>query len=306
MGHNDDDVKMSKFIVTGGAGFIGSNLVARLLDAGNEVTIIDDFSLGVAENIRKGIAVKTSIKQMSRVEGVFHLGMPSSSPMYKQDRGRIVRVVSDGVDILEYCKKYEIPLVFASTSSLYNGLEPPFREDAKINVTDFYTEARYSLERIAEAYSKIYDLNVFALRLFSVYGINEQHKGEYANLVSQFIWNMRKGNPPLIYGDGTQTRDFIWVDDVVNCFILAMQKTMPQKFNVINVGTGIETSLNELVKKINIVLGTTMHPDYMSNPIKNYVDKTRADTQKMNTVLNPKLPLTSLEAGIKRIVEATP
>ena len=119
------------------------------------------FSLGSAENIKIGTVVKTSIKQIEdKVDGVFHLGMPSSSPMYRQNHRHITQVVADGVEILDYCVEKKTPLVFASTSSLYNGLTPPFREGDNVSVTDFYTEARYSLERIAEAYTKICEAKV--------------------------------------------------------------------------------------------------------------------------------------------------
>lgn len=296
-----------KYIVTGGAGFIGSTLTSKLTEEGNDVTVIDDFSLGSAENIKIGTVVKTSIKQIEdKVDGVFHLGMPSSSPMYRQNHRHITQVVADGVEILDYCVEKKTPLVFASTSSLYNGLTPPFREGDNVSVTDFYTEARYSLERIAEAYTKICEAKVTALRLFSVYGANERHKGEYANLVSQFIWAMKRHESPLIYGDGTQTRDFVWVDDIVNCFTLAMEKIneMPDRFTVINVGTGAETSLNELVNKINTEMGTHIQPKYKQNPIKNYVSRTRADTTRMNHLLSP-IKFTPLNEGIDRIIQST-
>ena len=117
---------------------------------------------------------------------------------------------------------------------------------------------------------------------------------------------MKRHESPLIYGDGTQTRDFVWVDDIVNCFTLAMEKIneMPDRFTVINVGTGAETSLNELVNKINTEMGTHIQPKYKQNPIKNYVSRTRADTTRMNHLLSP-IKFTPLNEGIDRIIQST-
>jgi UDP-glucose 4-epimerase len=138
--------------------------------------------------------------------------------------------------------------------------------------TDFYTEARYSMERIAEVYHQFYGIDYVALRLFSVYGDNEHSKGQYANLISQMYWAKEQNISFEIYGDGETTRDFIHVNDVVDAFTIAM-RTKQHNF-VYNIGTGHDHTINSIAKAIGVT--TT----YINNPLKNYVTKTCADVQK--------------------------
>ena len=295
------------FIVTGGAGFIGSRLVKRLIADGYEVVVIDNLHTGSMSNLEDVLdeveLIKGRSKKISelkvKADGVFHMGIYSSSPMYRENPGLVSEVIEDGIAVLEYCKEVGCPLVYASTSSLYNGNPLPYREDMPIFVTDYYTEARYYLERLAELYGNMHGVRTIGLRLFSVYGENELPKGKYANMVSQFTWCLLKGEVPIIYGDGSQTRDFIYVEDVVDAFLLSMNS---EKKGIFNVGTGIETSFNDVFRMIKEILGSDIEPKYVSCPIKNYVYRTRADTHKAETLLGFKAK-TSLSDGIKRIVE---
>jgi UDP-glucose 4-epimerase len=166
-------------------------------------------------------------------------------------------------------------------------------------VTDYYTEARYYLERLSELYGVMHGVRSVGLRLFSVYGENEIPKGKYANIISQFIWCLLKGERPVIYGDGTQTRDFIYVEDVVDAFLISMDL---DKGGIFNVGTGIETSFNEAFSMIKEVLGSDLEPEYVANPIKNYVYRTKADTKKAEQDLGFKARV-SLKEGIERLVK---
>ncbi len=294
------------FIVTGGAGFIGSRLVKRLLKKGCEVIVIDNFHTGSISNLDEVLDEIKMVEGRSRkilelkneVNGVFHLGIYSSSPMYRINPSLVSEVVEDAIAVLEYCKKARCHLVYASTSSLYNGNPLPYREDMPVFVTDYYTEARYYLERLSELYRNMHGVRSTGLRLFSVYGENEIPKGKYANMVSQFIWHMLKGEVPVIYGDGSQTRDFIYVEDVVNAFLVSMHS---EEDGIFNVGTGIETSFNQLFNMIKDVLGPELEPKYVPCPIKNYVYRTKADTTKAETRLGFKAR-TSLEDGIRKLV----
>ncbi len=294
-----------KFIVTGGAGFIGSRLIKRLLERGCEIIVIDNFhtgSLSNLEDVLDGLKlVEGRSKKISdleiRVDGVFHLGIYSSSPMYRENPRMVSDVIEDGIAVLEYCRKTGCPLVFASTSSLYNGNPLPYREDMPVFVTDYYTEARYYLERLSELYRSMYGVKSTGLRLFSVYGENEIPKGKYANMISQFIWSLLREEPPVIYGDGSQTRDFIYVEDVVSAFLTSMDS---EKDGIFNVGTGIETSFNEVFSMIKEALGSKLEPKYVPCPIKNYVYRTRADTTKAEAQLGFKAR-TGLDEGIRRV-----
>jgi len=293
-----------RFVVTGGAGFIGSHLVRRLLKEGHEVIVIDNFHTGSPDNL-KGLNVKiiqgnsSEISRVKSCDGIFHLGIYSSSPMYKENRSLVSQTIHDFIALLEYAKEHGVKIVFASSSSLYNGNPIAWREDMPIIPTDFYTEARYAMERLAQVYHSLYGVKSVALRLFSVYGEREEYKGKYANLVSQFIWSALKGEQPVIYGDGSQTRDFIYVGDAVEAFIKAMEADAG--FDMFNVGAGKNYSLNELIELIGKAVGVEIKPKYVENPIKNYVWHTLADTTKAKHRLGFKAKV-SLKEGIEQIV----
>jgi UDP-glucose 4-epimerase len=293
-----------KFVVTGGAGFIGSHLAEELIKRGFDVIVIDDLSLGVKENIPKEATfIKGSSSKIQEVpgsvDGIFHLGMPSSSPMYKEDPYLVGKTINEAITIFEYARKNQCKVVYASTSSIYNGNSLPYKEDMPIHVTDYYTECRYAIERLAKLYYDLYNVKSIGLRLFSVYGPREEHKGKYANIISQFLWAMLKDQSPIIYGDGNQTRDFIYVSDVVNAFILAIFSNID--YDIFNVGTGRNYSFNEVIKIINKLLNKDIKPIYKPNPIKNYVYHTLADTTKAEKILGFKAKI-SLEEGIKKLI----
>jgi len=298
-----------RILVTGGAGFIGSNLVEELAGE-HEVIVLDNFHTGSMENLRN-VQDKVEIVRASCCEIlnlklpspdiIFHFGIPSSSPMYKENPRLVGEAINDAICIFEFarqngCKK----VIFASTSSIYNGLPLPFREDMQPKVTDYYTEARIAIERIAKLYYELHDVKSIGLRFFSIYGFHERAKGKYANVVTQFLWDMKEDRQPLIFGDGNQTRDFTFVKDVVQICKLAMDSDL--NCEIINVGTGKSHSFNEVVDILNKLLGKDIKPKYVENPIKNYVWHTLADPTKMQTLLGF-TPRYSLEEGIKELLK---
>ena len=262
-----------------------SNLT-EAVKSGN-VTLIEDDS----KNIRR---------HMLDADLVFHLGMPSASPMYRKNPNLVNEVAESAINVLEYAREKKAQLVFVSTSSIYNGITPPHKESIVPLVTDYYTEGRILGERLCELYSKLYGVNVAAMRFFSVYGKHEEAKAGYANLVSQFLWAMRKKQQPEIYGDGEQRRDFVYAMDVVDALVRA---SSTKGFEVFNVGTGINYSLNEMVDMLNDELGTSIKPKYVAMPVKNYVMETKADTSKAEKKLGFKAK-TTLKEGIRLISES--
>ena len=229
-------------------------------------------------------------------------GVYSTSPLYKENRLLTAKALEEFINILEYCTKNGTRLVFASSSSLYNGVTPPHREDAQINVTDFYSEARLAMERVATLYHQLYGTKIIALRYFSVYGPHEEAKGKYANLITQFLWAMMKNEAPVVYGDGSQTRDFVFVSDIVEANMLAMKS--PLEFGIFNVGTGRSVSINGMIEILNNKLGTKLLIKYVENKVKNYVAHTQADTLLTKTKLGFSAK-TSLEEGIEKLIEYT-
>ena len=294
-----------KFVVTGGAGFIGSNLVERLVKEGNEVIVIDNLNTGNLQNL-KGLNIKfikanagEIDKIVEPIDGIFHLGIYSSSPMYRKRKELTYKVIEDWINILEFATKNKVKVVLASTSSIYNGNPLPWKEDMQIIPTDLYTEARYAMERIAKVYNDLYGTKVVILRLFSVYGEREEFKGEYANLVTQFILAALKGETIKVFGDGTQTRDFIYVQDVVDAFIKAMNSNID--FDIFNVGKGKNYTVNEVIAMVSRILDVEVNVKYMENPIKNYVWQVLADTTKAEEKLGFKAKI-ELEEGIRKII----
>jgi len=269
-------------LVTGGAGFIGSNLVEELLAAGEDVVVLDNMHTGSPGNLDglKGSlkVIRASCNDLPGMdlcpERIYHLGIPSSSPMYKKNPYLVGEALNGFTAVFELARKSGARVVYASSSSLYNGLQSPHREDMTIQVADYYTEARLAMERMAELYKILFDVNSAGMRFFSVYGPKEEAKKQYANMVSQFLWEMREGNTPLIFGDGSQTRDFTYVKDVVRALRLAMKSDY---HGILNVGTGKAYSFNDVIRILNEKLGTDIQPKYASNPIKNYVTHTLAD-----------------------------
>lgn len=303
-----ENIKGKSIIVTGGAGFIGSNLVERLAKE-NKVYVIDNLHTGTVKNLEAAQKtgnvqfIEDDIKNISKhdinADIIFHLGMYSASPMYRKNPNLLNEVVEGMINLLEYAKKHGTTIVFASTSSIYNGVKPPHREDIVPPVTDYYTEGRISAERLSQLYARLFGVNVAAMRFFSVYGRHEEAKKEYANLVTQFMWAMKKGEQPVIYGDGSQKRDLVFVDDVVEALIRA---SAIKGFDIFNVGTGKNYSLNELVEKLNKALHTSIKAKYVKIPVSNYVMETLADPSKAERVIGFKAKI-NLDQGISMLIE---
>jgi UDP-glucose 4-epimerase len=299
-----------KILVTGAMGFIGSNISERLVKDGHEVFCLDNLHTGVESNLG---AIKGKVKIIKKSAGeiasigekfdaIIHDGIYSSSPMYKENPHLTAKVLDEWISVLEFVRKNPCRLVYASSSSLYNGNPPPHHEAMDIKTTDFYTEGRFSMERIAKLYSDFHNVKSVGLRYFSVYGKNERAKGKYANLVTQFLWDMKGGKAPVILGDGEQTRDFVYVDDVVEANMLALKFDGTDVFNV---GTGRSVSLNDVVAMLNSKLKTNIKPEYRENKIRNYVAHTQADTKKAAKGLGFRAK-TALEQGVDLLITHYP
>jgi len=294
-------------LVTGGAGFIGSNLTEELLASGEDVIVLDNLTTGSLENL-EGLSgnfkvVEAGCPELTKLDinprAIYHLGVPSSSPIYKSDPLLVGEAINGMIAVLELAKKTGARVVYASTSSLYSGQTPPHREDMEVAVTDYYTEARFSMERMAELYRKLFGVEAVGMRFFSVYGPHETAKKQYANIVTQFLWEMMAGRAPVIYGDGTQTRDFTYVKDITRALRLAMESEFS---GALNVGTGKSYSFNEVAEVLAGELGLDLRAEHVDNPIKNYVQDTLADTRKAEEVLGFKAEYT-LKEGIREIIE---
>ncbi|MEF8853461.1 MAG: NAD-dependent epimerase/dehydratase family protein [Haloarculaceae archaeon] len=298
----------NRVLVTGGAGFIGSNL-ANYLAPDNEVVALDDCYLGTPENLDGGVEfVEASVLEddlPTDVDVVFHIAALSSYAMHEEDPARGARVNVEGfVNTVDQARQDGCEtVVYATTSSIYGDMTEPSPEDMPVTVNTGYEASKLARERYAEYFHNHYDLSMAGMRFFSVYqGMAEGaegHKGEYANLIAQFADDIANGRRPEIWGDGTQTRDFTHVDDIVRGLELAADHELQ---GVYNLGTGEQYSLNSLVEALNEELGTDVEPVYEENPIPEdvYVHDTMADITKMREATGWE-PRTDFRQGIQRV-----
>ena len=293
-------------LVTGGAGFIGSSLANALAADGHDVVALDDLSLGTWDNVDPGVTpVTASVLEDGLpvdVDVVFHLAALSSYDMHEAEPARGCRVNVEGfVNTLEQAAAAGCDtVVYASTSSVYGDRTSPSPEEMRVSASTGYEASKLARERYAEYYSAHRGLDCCGLRFFSVYeGMHgaEGHKGGYANLIAQFAEDVAGGRRPELYGDGTQTRDFTHVDDVVRACRAAAGLD-----GVYNVGTGEQHSLLELVDRINGLLGTDVEPRLVENPIDEnaYVHDTLADTRRIGAATGWE-PEVSFEEGTRRV-----
>ncbi|MDL0138930.1 NAD-dependent epimerase/dehydratase family protein [Halobacterium salinarum] len=298
----------NRILVTGGAGFIGSNL-ANHLAADNDVVALDNGYLGTPENLSEAVEyVEADVLDddlPTDVDVVFHLAALSSRQMLEENPREGARVNIEGfVNVVEQAHAEGCDtVVYASTSSAYGSRTEPSPEDMDLEAATGYDASMLGRERYAEYYNNFYDdLSCAGMRFFSVYqgyGGNEEHKGEYANTISQFADKIASGESPVLWGDGSQTRDFTHVDDIVRGLVRAGEE---QLAGVYNLGTGDPYSFNEMVELINDALGTNVEPEYEPIPLENYVHDTCADISKIKAATGWE-PQISFEEGVERVVE---
>ena len=297
-------------LVTGGAGFIGSNL-ANALAEDNEVIALDDEYLGTPENLDSAVEFvgKSVLDDDLPTEGVdvvFHLAALSSYAMHEENPQKGARVNIEGFvnTVVQARDDGCDTVVYASTSSIYGDRTEPSPEDMDVEVRTGYEASKLGRERYAEYFSHHYDMTMAGMRFFSVYqgyGGNEEHKGEYANILAQFADDIAKGRSPELYGDGTQTRDFTHVDDIVSGLVAAAEHELD---GVYNLGTGESYDFNTVVELLNEELGTDVEPTYVENPIPDYVyvHDTMADISKMKAETGWE-PEVSFREGVKLICQ---
>jgi len=261
-------------VITGGAGFIGSNLAEQLI-ADNKITIIDDLSTGSLDNIasiknkRNLTFVLGSIlngdlleKRFHGIDVVFHEAAIPSVARSVDDPLTTNEVNIQGtLNVLIAAKNQKVgKLVFASSSAVYGDtVILPNKEHAHPNLQSPYALTKLTGEYYCQIFNRLYGLSTICLRYFNVYGPRQNPNSEYAAVIPLFISNILNNNPPVIYGDGNQTRDFIFIKDVIQANILAAES---EATGVFNIGAGHSTTVNELAKVIISILGRDLHPIY--------------------------------------------
>ena len=260
-----------KILISGGAGFIGSHFTDKLIEQGHQVVVIDNLSTGKKENINPQaqfylldiIDPKLSeIFEKEKPEAVFHLAAQIDVRKSVADPIEDAKTnILGSLNLLENCKKFNIKkVVFISTGGAIYGEADiiPTPETYPALPVSPYGVAKLTIEKYLNYYYKVFNLNYTVLRLANVYGPRQNPLGE-AGVVAIFTNKLLKNEQPIIYGNGEQTRDYVFVKDVVSAGILALEK---DKIGVFNVGTGEETSVNELFSILIKAIKTTIKPIY--------------------------------------------
>lgn len=304
------------FIVTGGAGFIGSHLTEQLLIEGNSVTVIDNLCTGSLNNLPKHPSLKLLVKNIldcqpqdfhSAIDGIAHL---AATPSVIQSWNEPIQChhnnLSSMMTVLQLCQALKIPrLVFASSAAVYgNKTQLPIQEEQETSPISPYGLQKLVSEQYANLFAQQLGISFIALRLFNVFGPRQDPNSAYSGVISIFTKAIEKDLPITIYGDGKQTRDFIFVKDVAVAFTKALTTPLPQKLCIsCNVGTGQETELLELVnmlessfnhRKSNINFATARTGD---------IQNSLADISKVSSLLNFQ-PKWSVASGIHMLVKS--
>lgn len=264
-------------MVTGGKGFIGRRLVKKLQDAGNDVVVLDKEQGGV---LNKAYLEKAMMNETGKekVNTVFHLGAVSGSVYFSEDPIHAVKVNCEGtINLLETALKQRIRrIVFAGTMSAYGFTPIPHTEDGPVSCPNSYVASKLFGERLMRLYWENHGIETVNLRFSSVYGPGEETKGRVSNPVTQFIWAILRGDAPIIFDKGDQTRDLVFVDDVVSALMSAMLHGHPGQ--TYNVSTGVETSMNTVMKYLREITGKDKIPvEYVSwkpyDQQRNFIDR---------------------------------
>jgi UDP-glucose 4-epimerase len=307
-----------RILVTGGAGFIGSHLTRRLLADGHNVSVVDNESNGRRECVPAGARyTRGDVIVPAEIEPVFAEGLDAVCHIAGQVS--IIRSFSDPVadlrtnvegtvNVLKLCLKYKVPrLIYASSMTLYGQCETiptpeiePCRPDSYYGITKHAAE-RY-VHSTAERPDLGFDFGVTSLRMFSVYGPGQSFSNPYQGVLGIFSGNLLRGEPIKIFGDGQQTRDFIYIDDIVDGWVRALN-TPKAAGGVFNLGSGRSLSINQLAEAAIAAFG---HPpggyEVIREPARPGEQRTvRADIGQAKAVLGWQ-PLTSFEAGLAKTV----
>jgi UDP-glucose 4-epimerase len=272
------EVNGSKILVIGGAGLIGSHVVEELLKEDvKEVIVYDNFCRGTHENLQEalkdprckifdigGDILQTDILNaaMKGVDGVVHLAALWLLQCYEYPRAAFDVNIRGTFNVLEACVKHNIKrLVYSSSASVYgDAIEEPMTENHPYNNWTFYGATKIAGEHMFKAYHKRYGLEGVGLRYMNVYGPRQDYKGTYIAVIMKILDNLDNGKPPVVYGDGSQAYDFIYVADTARANVCALKSNVP--FGFYNVGRGIKTTIKELADLILKITDSNVNIQY--------------------------------------------
>jgi len=311
------DIRGSRVLVIGGAGFIGSHVVDELTrEDVKEIVIYDDFCRGTRENLREALTdprvriyevggdiCQTDIldSAMKGMDCVFHLAALWLLQCHDYPRAAFDVNIRGTFNVLEACVKHQVKrLVYSSSASVYgDALEIPMTEDHPFNNKTFYGATKVAGEQMCRAFHHRYGLNYVGLRYMNVYGPRQDYKGAYIAVIMKILDRLEQGLPPIVYGDGSQAYDFIYVSDCASANLCAMKTDTLDTFY--NVGRGIQTTIKELAELILEITGSNLRIQYEPSG-QTFVTNRIGSTEKARRDLGFESQV-DLREGIERLIE---
>ena len=303
-----------RVLVTGGAGFIGSHLVDRLVEGGYSVVVLDNLSTGKLENIRghlnrrNVVFVEGDIRDASMVERCFagvdvavHLAAVTSVPFSVENPDVTFEVnVGGTLNVLRSCANWRVrKMVFASSCAVYGEQDSlPVSEQTAVNPVSPYAESKLAGEKYCCGFNDVQLAPIVGLRFFNVYG-SRQGASEYAGVITRFMDRVRRGLPVVVYGDGSQTRDFVNVQDVVSAIMCCIESDEADG-KVVNVGFGEPVTINELARTVLDLYGSDL-PVVYEEARAGDIRHSHADISLAKRLLGYE-PKVSLREGLSRLV----
>jgi UDP-glucose 4-epimerase len=312
------NIKGSNILVTGGCGLVGSTTVDLLLRdySPASIVIFDNLSRGTLANVEEALKdprvklVREDIrnreavhKAMRGIDAVIHMAALRITACAGYPREAMEVMCNGSFNVVEAAQAAGVKKVVAASSASVYGLAgsfPTHEDHHCYNNRTWYGASKMMLEGLLRSFNEMYGLPYVMLRYFNVYGPRMDMYGKYTEVLIRWMERIAAGQPPLILGDGSQTMDFIYIEDVARSNILALQSDVSDE--VFNVASGSETSLNELAAALLKVMGSGLQPEYGPERTVNPVSRRLADTSKAETMLGFKAQI-SLEQGLSQLVE---
>jgi len=296
-------IKNKKILITGIYGFLGKHL-AEQLQHDNEIIGInlpnklENFECNNTSIIEGDISISKTLEQIKTdIDLIFHFAAPTSVVLFKENPDGCFNTTINGMkNILEFAKNNSVQkLVYPSSASVYANNSRPHTEDITPKPSNQYGFAKVECENLAEKYKE--EVNSIGLRIFAAYGPGEERKQKLSSVINLFLNDVKNNKPPIIFGDGSQTRDFIYITDVITAIINSAEIS---ETGIINVGSGVSASFNQIIEKISTKTGKKINPEYIKKESK-YVENLQADTKLMKNVL--KINPISLDSGIEKFAQ---
>ena len=299
-----------RIVVTGGAGFVGSNMVRRLLREGARVVVLDDFYTGAMENLPDEAGIEVIRGSVTDYELVRDVVKGAAVVFHEAARNIIVSTrnpredyevnIGGTLNVLLAARETGVPrTVYASSASVYgNPRYLPINEDDATNMLSPYAVSKFAGENYCKAFYESYGLSVAAVRYSNVYGPAQRPDNPYCGVIAKFFEAAMDNEAPRIHGDGEQTRDFTYIDDVVEATLLAGLSSKAEG-QVYNVGTGRETTINQLARMIIRIAGATSEPTYVDRRDIDNIRRRVVNIEKIRRELRW-VPSVIIEEGLRR------